>query len=759
MPSLSQNIEIKGRIINQDGSPVDAAIITINVSGQNERQSLEFLLSDTTSTSGEFVVRFAEMAPDTEIVLADNDKISAIYPNPGGELRGININAVQAGHYRIDIYNSIGGFVANVLNQELPPGNHHVRFNMPDGVASGIYFAKIAGGNQTSIVKFTLVAGSINAQGESGFSETQLIPPDYVIKSASISGGNARLVIPTKVDYDRTVMASINLGDLRVQTVPAAITIKGKAVESNGNPISGIDAEAYFTVNGSLHMARALTNSSGEFSIVYLLPTSEVAANFRAGLDSLVLKGDYVPRTSKILNLPFNNYSAGNIVLMKVPSSVNVSGKTTDVFGEGISVDDIAAHFTINGLAEIVRGSSNNLGNFSLVYTLNPSKVTSDFSAKLDSIVYSGHNVPRQSSVLNRPFNDVSLGDIVLKTITHLAGYTSDLNLWQDGDRSRIGLVPIRFIGKEKEYNTTTDMSGNFSIDLISGNYAIQIGSVADTSRFYIRQTGKKINRGSMVWNPDVNVRETFDEPFFKSDPMSIGYRDLMDVFDELYFSWSERPGKVVRCEKPLIFYLVADTTQEFGRTAYRLTKELLDEKLSPLLVAKEFPEGFLKDYELQCGKEPPLIGSDNFSDGYHKIIFSNEGIGARVALKYNSENRIVATQTVFYIDSNNKFDKEYYQLLFIHELLPCLLGAGRGQKGQPRTALAQALNPLDQYGSPLDFMMDNFVLSREIGLSKVLDSVLGIMIYDREPSYNTMMKLSGKPPLNDEQLIQAGVH
>ena len=80
-----------------------------------------------------------------------------------------------------------------------------------------------------------------------------------------------------------------------------------------------------------------------------------------------------------------------------------------------------------------------------------------------------------------------------------------------------------------------------------------------------------------------------------------------MDFYDDVFGrDWPGWGYKSSRWEQQPIFYIVADTTQEPGR--WRALQQIakIDTVLKPTYTTPEYPEGFLKDVQIQIGTNPP---------------------------------------------------------------------------------------------------------------------------------------------------------
>ncbi|HEY6905945.1 MAG TPA: T9SS type A sorting domain-containing protein, partial [Ignavibacteriaceae bacterium] len=81
--------------------------------------------------------------------LPEKFEISQNYPNPFNPSTKININIPSQSDVKILIYNILGERVKELVNGQLPAGNHTVNFNAGN-LASGIYIYQITAESLTN---------------------------------------------------------------------------------------------------------------------------------------------------------------------------------------------------------------------------------------------------------------------------------------------------------------------------------------------------------------------------------------------------------------------------------------------------------------------------------------------------------------------------------------------------------------------------------------------------------------------------------
>jgi hypothetical protein len=101
----------------------------------------------TFSYSNEILVDFLQ--PE-DFVLRQN------YPNPFNPSTTIEFIIGQASFVKLEIFNSLGEKVADLLNENKEQGSYRINFNTT-GLPSGIYIAKLETGSKVQTIKMTLL--------------------------------------------------------------------------------------------------------------------------------------------------------------------------------------------------------------------------------------------------------------------------------------------------------------------------------------------------------------------------------------------------------------------------------------------------------------------------------------------------------------------------------------------------------------------------------------------------------------------------
>ena len=82
--------------------------------------------------------------------------LSQNYPNPFNPATQIAFQTAEAGQVRLVVFDQLGREVATLVNGDMPAGRHAASFNA-GGFASGVYFARLSAGSQTSMIRMMLM--------------------------------------------------------------------------------------------------------------------------------------------------------------------------------------------------------------------------------------------------------------------------------------------------------------------------------------------------------------------------------------------------------------------------------------------------------------------------------------------------------------------------------------------------------------------------------------------------------------------------
>jgi hypothetical protein len=93
---------------------------------------------------------------DEEITTPLAVELLSAYPNPFNATTNISYSLIEPSRVRIDIFNLLGQKVETILDSYQQAGAHTLNWRA-DGLPSGIYYARISGGNTVRSIKITLL--------------------------------------------------------------------------------------------------------------------------------------------------------------------------------------------------------------------------------------------------------------------------------------------------------------------------------------------------------------------------------------------------------------------------------------------------------------------------------------------------------------------------------------------------------------------------------------------------------------------------
>ena len=103
-----------------------------------------------------FTTKFVAAVHEDSKPLPDRFSLAQNYPNPFNPSTMIRYALPQSAHVTLSVYNTLGERVALLVDGELQAGYHDVAFN-GGGLASGVYFCKLAAGKFTDVKKLILI--------------------------------------------------------------------------------------------------------------------------------------------------------------------------------------------------------------------------------------------------------------------------------------------------------------------------------------------------------------------------------------------------------------------------------------------------------------------------------------------------------------------------------------------------------------------------------------------------------------------------
>ncbi len=111
-------------------------------------------IEDNLTAAEETFTNVITSVDDEEIVLSYS--LEQNYPNPFNPSTAIEFSIPQKENVKVDVYNTIGQKVTQLLNKEMAAGSYDVKFDASD-LPSGVYFYTIEAGNFSMTKKMMLI--------------------------------------------------------------------------------------------------------------------------------------------------------------------------------------------------------------------------------------------------------------------------------------------------------------------------------------------------------------------------------------------------------------------------------------------------------------------------------------------------------------------------------------------------------------------------------------------------------------------------
>jgi hypothetical protein len=286
---------------------------------------------------------------------------------------------------------------------------------------------------------------------------------------------------------------------------------------------------------------------------------------------------------------------------------------------------------------------------------------------------------------------------------------------------------------------------GNIQVDSHFVNLSLTVRKLMECTQTNNQQTNALVNvsgqeamtdaNGQAIFNnipsgrntltithPEIYTRETIlrlenDSTHTEYILDTLNYPQvLMDFTDEIL-------GKIIngqpykmrgRWTEPPIFYIVADTTTEEGRWRANQQIAKIDTVLAPAYTTPQYPEGFLKNYQVEVGLNPP----PTLTPGYYVIDWQNiaPNIGLTGVTSDTASGKILSARTTYNINlTPYEMDRT-----IIHELSSGLSATGRNNSIPSVWNLPVAPYEYRNF-APTDLQMILYQYSRPPG-NKIVD-------------------------------------
>ncbi len=456
-----------------------------------------------------------------------------------------------------------------------------------------------------------------------------------------------------------------------VSAIAYTQTVSGRIVNSVSQGLEGKKVDIHLTKYGNYTKYTDFTDANGSF-----------AANSTTDIkDDRLLPDDYA--VSLNYPQPFNPKTIFNITL---PQSSQISVDVFNILGQKVhSLDKKEYSAGLNKLVVEMNGFSNG------VYIARINIDDKYFVSRKLLLIYGSQHAQdiAGSSLpdLTKPFTQIILdsitvsGDAIYTKTVHY-GHSISTSLYNVGDI----IVDSHYINlnlsvkKLMQWKQTNNHFANALVKVWNdSNYTDSQGMVSFTNVPAGRVPLVIEHNG--IYKREAILRLQQDSTHTEYILDKINYSQTLMNFTDIILGKKKpdtEPFKTCRWTEPPIFYIVADTTQEPGR--WRAIQQIakIDTVLKPAYVSPLYPEGFLKDVQIEIGLNPP----PGNTPGYYVITWGP--IAPDLGLTYvktdydwgtgKSEGKIIYAGTT-YNELTNPYEMD---VITIHELSSGLSYAGR---------------------------------------------------------------------------------
>jgi hypothetical protein len=482
-------------------------------------------------------------------------------------------------------------------------------------------------------------------------------------------------------------------------------TFTGKVVNNFVQGLEGKKVEIYFNNDGVNKRFLDWTDANGNFFAdsagtldvddKNILPIGfNISLNYPQPFNPKTIFNIDLPRNSqisadvftilgeRILSIDKKEYSAGNHKLI-----IELNGFSNGVYIARINIDD--KYFVARKLLLLYGSQHANENNGVIISNLKKPTTTTN----IDSVVITGDAIKKKviTGFPQYTQDNIDLGTFMVDSnYVNLILDVKKLMEWKQTN-NQLSNALVNVSGRE----ATTDANGQATFNIPSGKNSLTITH----PEIYTRETILRLE------NDSTHTEYILDTTNFTS-PMMEFYND---IFGRI---WPGQGYQASRWTEQPIFYIVADTTSEPGR--WRALQQIakIDTVLAPAYISPVYPEGFLKNYQLEIGLNPPTNGT-----GYYIIDWGEISpyIGLTGVFSDKTTGKILGAITT-YISLAVPEDMEYAT---IHEL-----SSGMSFVGRSNNIPSVWNNPIPTANinfTPTDLQMILYQYSRPPG-NKIID-------------------------------------
>lgn len=418
-------------------------------------------------------------------------------------------------------------------------------------------------------------------------------------------------------------------------------TFTGKVVNNFIQGLEGKKVEIYFNTDGVNKRFLDWTDAEGNFSAdsigtldvddKNLLPDGfSISLNYPQPFNPKTIFNITLPHNSqisvdvftilgeRILTLDKKEFSAGTNELV-----IELDGFSNGVYIARINIDD--KYFISRKL--ILLYGSQHAKETSVSSNLHIlSKITT--TTNIDSVIITGDAIKKKviTGFPQYTRNEINLGTFIVDSnYVNLILNVKKLMKWKENNNQQTNAL-VNLSGQE----AITDTNGQVSFITPSG-----INNLTITHpEIYTRETILRLENDS-----------THTE--YILDTLNYAHRTMN--FYDLVFGRTDpylHGEKTNRWTEPPIFYIVADTTKEPDR--WRALQQIakIDTVLKPAYTTPQYPEGFLKNYQVEIGLNAPAPTTP----GYYVIRWEDISpyIGLTGVTSDKASGKILSARTTY---------------------------------------------------------------------------------------------------------------
>src|SRR3989339_18884 len=400
------------------------------------------------------------------------------------------------------------------------------------------------------------------------------------------------------------------------------VSLSGRVVNSHGVGLSNKNVVLF--LNNNEKKLNGVTNADG----VYVIPftPSDVRHEY------------FLPEGYSVSNNYPNPFNPATNVNITLPERSRVEMKVYDMLAQelGTVVDgeyDAGVHGVNVDLEDLVSSPSQGVyilktvindayANAKKILFLRDSQHAGSFNFGgvssnnyfskvslqdvVDSMHVNGRSIlPTSKSLGVIISGDTDLGDVVVDSAFNVDGKVIS-TIRYDQPNNHLPNLTVIIDG----YSAVSDSLGNFSVQ-------VPVDSVVPPPFSGLSPWHRKMDIvDESIWTRkkhiyiDGDTSNVIEDVLTKADfPDSV-----MNFLNEL--SWRDKGGLydvIMRFVDKPIFYIVADTTQDFGKNFYNLLSTFVRGTLNDLTKSKKYPLGFLENVVIETGVNPPADDTPSY--------------------------------------------------------------------------------------------------------------------------------------------------